>query len=201
MFLLPLGQRDLGPGVAVDLPGNIVCPAGKGRARLGQAGDRQQFAFGPPSPPRPPAAPPGDAGRRQRRTEEAQVTLGLLVDDTGPALLLLGPELGRVSECKRRPPQVERRLIVGHRAHCRAEQGRRRAGDRHHHALARRLVRDPGEPRGLGKARPHRHVAGFGSVQPVEVGLAQHRIFGDQAVMLEREDVGRDQPVGRGKPA
>jgi hypothetical protein len=35
----------------------------------------------------------------------------------------------------------------------------------------------------------------------VEIGLAEHRIFGDQAVMLERKHVGRDQPVGACEPA
>jgi CheY-like chemotaxis protein len=51
---LPRLELDVGAGVAVDLPRDIIGAAGEGRARLGEPQHRQRLALDPP--PRPAAA-------------------------------------------------------------------------------------------------------------------------------------------------
>src|SRR5436309_14795037 len=41
---LPRLERERGAGVAVDLPGEIIGPAGKGGSRLGEAQQREELA-------------------------------------------------------------------------------------------------------------------------------------------------------------
>src|SRR6476619_469190 len=48
---LPRLQLDVGPGMAVDLPHDIIRPAGKGQAGLCQAQNRVQLPFQLLSPP------------------------------------------------------------------------------------------------------------------------------------------------------
>ena len=104
---LPGLQLDLGPGVAVDLPGDIFGAAGIGGAGLGQPEHRQRLAFDAGAAP---SRAGGAAARspRQRRRGEAPIALGIGVDDRAGASLALGAQLGRIGQREGPPPPVER---------------------------------------------------------------------------------------------
>ena len=55
---------EIGPGVAIDFPSDVIDPAGKGRTGLCEPNDGQQFAFDPP--PRPAADCATNLDRRRR---------------------------------------------------------------------------------------------------------------------------------------
>jgi len=66
--------------------------------------------------------------------------------------------------------------------------------------FTRRVISSPDQPRRLRKTCPHRYATRLRPGQPPEVRLTQYRVFCDQAVVLEIEDVGRDQPVDDREP-
>ena len=183
--------------MAVDLPGEIIDPAGIGQAGLGEPHDAEQLALDPP--PRPAAT--GSTGRdcRHRRQAEAVVARGVGIDDRLRPAGAFGAQFNRIGQRKGAPPPIERRLAIDRSR--RSQQCRRGACHRRHRAVPRGIVDRPDEPRRLSKARPDRYVARFRAVQPVKITFAEHRIFGDQPVMLERKDVWRDKAVGGREPA
>ena len=163
--LLPRLELDVGAGVAVDLPRDIIGAAGEGQARLGEPHDRQRLSFD--AAPRQPAASRRSGRRRDAGCREPFVALAGRHRRPMPR----GP-------CARReapPNRSARTLAATSRAASspstrpgRRQQGRRRAADRIDCPLARRLVRRPHQPRRLGEPRPHRNAARLGTIEPVK---------------------------------
>ena len=155
----------------------------------------------------PPPAPRAASGlpaprQRQRRRAEAPVALRIGVDDRAGPPLPLGAQLARIGEREAAPPQVERIARAPP-----PSAGRSRAGSAppapppptaapRAASSAAQTSRD-----GCANRAQTETVPRLRPVQPREIRLAQHRIFGGQPVMLERKDVGRDQPVGEREPA
>src|SRR5436190_514608 len=107
---LPRRQFDVGPGVAVDLPRNVIGAAGEGQAGLGEAQHRQTLPFDPA--PRPAWTPAAFmlAHLGKRGLGEAAVALGLDVDHRRNLDPPLGAKLGRIGEREGSPPPVKRIL-------------------------------------------------------------------------------------------
>ena len=194
--------------MAVDLPGEIIDAAGKGGARLGEADQGERLALRrlrrqARAATRRPLRRARPARPATRAARCRSITLGIGVDDRARPFLPLGPQLRAVGEREAGAgrPRADRPVpppsSAGSGQTGSAPPGRRWRRS----AAARRLVLRPDQPRRLGEPRPDRDAAGLGAAFAREIRLAQHRIFGDQAVMLERKDVGRDQPVGEGEPA
>ncbi len=127
------------------------------------------------------------------------VPLGVHIDHRLRAPLAFGAKLGGISEIERPAPQLQR-LLACLRSSSR-KQGRRGAAHRVDCPVPGGRVRRPHQPRRLRKPRPDRHAARLRAVEPVKIRLAQHRIFGGEPVLLEIEDVGWNEAVGRRQPA
>ena len=99
---------------------------------------------------------------------------------------------------------MRERILRRYRGNERRSAGQQRhrcLGDRpsNRRAVVRRSL--PDKPHWLREARKGRRVAGVRPAFTHHVCTAQHSIFGDQIAMLDREDVGRDQPIGERQPA
>jgi hypothetical protein len=183
--------------MAIDLPRQIIDATGVGQAGLGEPDDAEQLALDPA--PSPAAGHRTGRNRGDGRSAEPRIALGIGIDDRLRAAGAFGAQFDRIGQRKGAAPPVERRFARDHAGG--RQQGRRGARDRDHRPVCGGIVDRPHEPRRLRKPCPHRHVARFRSIEPVKIGFAEHRIFRDQPLVLERKDIRRDQPVGGRLPA
>ena len=196
MAPLPRRDGDGGTGVPVHFPRQIIDTPGKGQPGLGQAQDAQRLALNAATGP----AATGCVWRdcRLHRGGKTPITIAVGIDDGTRPAATLSPEFGRISEAECTPPPVKRRFARVRPGG--GEQRRGRARHRDDGATRRGGVGAPHQPTGLGKARPHRNIAGFRTVETAEIRLAKHGIFRRQPIIFKRKYIGWQQPVGDPQP-